>query len=222
MTCLDRVTGLLTPTALLWPLSQAAQTHSTCLALLKHQEWLHKSYCDLPNKLAEAAQQSLSFANPVCPAKTNTDRIMRQVFGSLAQGISHFNILMLRSPFTEKKKKKKQEMHWQKGLSRLLLMRSCHFTVTLMFDELMQSHTVMVLVLGTSPLRRKILLYQYFYSGFLLIPEFSQDIVSFHQDNPTCFRVMIIMSESAVTVSMLVYALSRLGLPHKARDLLLL
>lgn len=100
-------------------------------------------------------------------------------------------------------------------------MRSCHFTVTLMFNELMQSHTVMVLVLGTSPLHRKILLYQYFYSGFLLIPEFSQDIVSFRQDNPTCFRVMI-MSESAVTVSMLVCALSRLGLPHKARDFLLL
>lgn len=121
----------------------------------------------------------------------------------------------LGSPFT-KERARKQVDRKVSGLSRLLLMRSHQFTITQKFGELTKlNSTSIFLRLEKHPL----LLGKYCFLSilFTLFTNFPHSIVLFYQDNLIYFRVVIIKSESAVTVSMLVCVFSRFGC-HRRLD----
>lgn len=159
MTCLERVTGLSSLTVPLWPLSSSDSAALVFLLRLCSSWSVRSDLTDHPvlrkGKPEEATQQfcksHLLFLNQHIQ-NSRTD------FGSVIQGISHFNMLMHGSPFTGKRTR----TCWQKGtgFSRLLLMGSHQFPMTLMLGELMQRLPAPVLLLRTfsSLLLGKILL----------------------------------------------------------------
>lgn len=78
---------------------------STVLALLKCQEWPHRSSCPEERQAGRSHSAIFQFCKSHLLFLNWHVQNRRTDFGSLLQGISHFNMLMHRSQFTEKKNK---------------------------------------------------------------------------------------------------------------------
>lgn len=76
---------------------------STVLAFLKGQEWSHRSSCLEKRQAGRSHSAILQFCKPHLLFLNQQAQNSRTDFGSLIQGISHFNMLMHGSLFTEKR-----------------------------------------------------------------------------------------------------------------------